>query len=276
MKISYLFPIFKEDDAKSFFEKFLDTAFFRAQKSKEIYVYVEENDQKNLKVLKSFSKKSKSFKIKIEKESFTYNSIFKKSIGLIKGDVLLLGDLKVKNLELLFAKCLEKKDEGANIVFVKKRYKGIKNFFVTLKRNFYNFFIKIFTGKKDRFNILSLGLYDKDVLDVLRALIEKSLFLKNTKDIFGFHSKTLYIDEKVKTYQPLFFKKTLSLIMAFASLGTFFLLLILTVLLNIFSDSLSIWYNIFAIFGCLLTLSVAALFFPKHFFDIRNDVKSET
>ena len=151
----------------------------------------------------------------------------------------------------------------------------VKKFFVNFTHNLYNFFIKIFTGKKDRFNVISLGLYDKDVLDVFRALNEKSLFLKNTKDLFGFVSKTLYIDEKVETYKLNFSEITFSLVTAIISSIVFFVMLVLSILLNVLYENISLWYNIFAIFLSLLSLVTFGLFFPKHFFDIRNDEKEK-
>jgi len=271
MDISYLFPIFENNDAKSFFKKFLASKFFCEQKNIQILTYVAKDDEKNVASLLELSKEHKIFKVIIEDNKFTYNSIFKKAMTLIKGDILLLGDAKIKNIDLIFLKLLEKYKLGTNIVFVKKKYNGFKNFMINLFQNMYNFFIKIFTGKKDRFNIISLGLYDKNVIDVFQTLPDKCCFLKNTKNLFGFSSKTIYIDSKVETYKLNFTKKSFSLLSAIVSLSIFIILLLTTILLNIFIQSVAIEYNIFAIFGCLILLLMTGLLLPKHFYDIRND-----
>lgn len=274
MDISYLFPIFENDDAKKFFEKFLGSKFFCEQKNVQILTYVIKNDEKNLTALLELSKQNKIFKVIVEENKFTYNDIFKKAMTLIKGEILLLGDAKINNLSFIFSKCVEKYLNGANVVLVKKKYSGFKKFLMNISQSFYNFFIKIFTGKKDRLNIISLGLYDKNVLDVFQTLPDKCCFLKNTKDLFGFSSKTIYIDSNVETYKLNFAKKTFSLLSAIISLSLFIILLITAILLNIFIQDFPVEINIFAIFGFLILFLMTSLLFPKHFYDVRNDVEN--
>lgn len=271
MDISYLFPIFEDNDAKVFFDKFLASKFFSSQKNVQILTYVLKNDKRNLNALSEIAKKCKIIKVNIEENTFTYNDIFKKAINNFKGDILLLGDAKIKNIELVFKKCLEKYESGANIVFVKKKYSGIKKFFNNALQFFYNFFIKIFTGKKDRFNIVSLGLYDKNIIDFFQTLPDKCCFLKNTKDLFGFCSKTIYIDEKVEILKLNFKKRTTSLLFASISLSLFVTFLILIILFNILFSNLPTIYNLIGIFGLFISFFISSLLFPKHFYDIRNE-----
>jgi len=274
MDISYLFPIFENNDAKTFFNKFLSSKFFLEHKNVQVLTFVAKDDEKNVKFLLKLSEKNKIFKVVVEEQKFSYNDAFKKAIQISKGDILLLGDAKISNIDTLFSKCVEKYNSKADIVFVKKKYGKIKNFFYNALQCFYNFFIKIFTGKKDRFNIVSLGLYNKDVVELFRELPSKCCFLKNTKNLFGFCSKTIYIDSKIDTLRLNFTKKTNSLFVAIISLSLFIILLLLTIFLNIFLNEVSIVYNIFAIFGCFILFMMASLLFPKHFYDIRNEVKN--
>ncbi|NCB48156.1 MAG: hypothetical protein EOM55_00790 [Clostridia bacterium] len=271
MDISYLIPIFENNDAKIFFETFLSSKFFCEHKNVQILTYVAKSDEKNLKVLKDLSKKNSIIKVFIEEKTFSYNSVYKKAINIMKGDILLLGDAEIQNLDLIFSKCLEKYKLGANIVLVKKRFSGIKNFFISAFENFYNFVIKIFTGKKDRFNIISLGLYDKNVIDVFKTLPEKCCFLKNTKNLFGFSSRTIYIESKVKTNKLDFKKMTTTLLFAIISFFLSFVLFLTTLFLNVFLQQVPPEYNLFAIFGCIILLILASIISPKHFYNIRNN-----
>ncbi len=269
MKISCLFPIFITDDAEKYFEKFLSSKFFNENKTMKIIVFVTKFDEKNKTSLENLSKQHKNFKLEIIQDNFNYNDAFLKATKVFDGDVLLLGDTKIDNIDLIFTKCLEKYRQGANIVFVKKKYGKFRQFFMNFLQSFYNFFIKILSNKRDRFNVISLGLYDKNVLDVFRELPDKCCFLKNTKDLFGFSSRTIYIDSKIQTLKQNFGKPTPSLISGIVTLSLFTCVIILTIILNSTMRA-SATLNIFAIFGSLFFLVLSMIFFPKHFCDIRN------
>jgi hypothetical protein len=272
MKVSYLFPVFKDDNAQSFFEKFFASKFFSSHDDCEILAYVSSSDKNNVETLKNFAQKNKNFFLNIIEEPLDYNFVFREAVTKVKGDILLLGDCKVNNIDILFSKCVEKHKSGANIVFVKQKKRGIKKFFANMFQSIYNFFIRLFTGKKDRFNIISLGLYDKNVVDLFATLPNKCCFLKNTKDMFEFSSKTIYIDESVKTFRPNFAQKSNALIASIISISLFVVLLATTIVLNATLSSVAFEFNIISIFLLIIFLVSFAMLFPKHFFDIRNEV----
>ena len=270
MKINYFFPVFENDKFKEVYNEFINSKFFINNKqNSKLVICCFKNDKENLNFLKNISKNNKNIKTIIFDKKFTYNDAFENCIEYFDGEVVLLGDAKIARIDAVFEKCLEKKEKGADVVHVVKKRKGIKNFFYGILKSVYNFFIKIFTNKKDRLNTISLGLIDKDVLDVLKVLPRKRCFLKNTKDLLGFETRSVYVDCKTKTYKVNYKTKTLSFNVAMTSFICFFAVLFLTTLLNIFI-SVPVWINIVLIILSFACFILFVLFFPKHVFDLRN------
>lgn len=293
MNIDYFFPVFKEDDAKSYFTKFFKTSFYKnisstyEEKNKKtelkketeqkeelskninkFYFVVSGDDKQNLEYLSKEALLHPEYKVLVVNKDFSYNDAFAIALKYFNGDYVLLGDTKIAKIDAVFDKCLQKKDK-CSVVHVVKKSSGVKGFFKNLFIKTYNFFIKIFTGKKDRFNITSLGLIDKHVVEVLQVLPKKCCFLKNTKDLKGFETRSIYIDPKTKTYKNNFKQMSGNLITILSAIGTFAGLTLTMVLLNIFL-SVSAIINIIFILLMLSSLMVVALFYPKHIFDIRN------
>ena len=267
MRINYFFPIFKNDDAKACIERFFKTENFKKHKDYKMVFCCHEQDKTNLKYLKEI--KNKNVEVLALNEQFSYNDAFNNAIEHFDGDVVLLGDCKIEKIDVVFEKCLEKNKQGASVVHVVKRYRGFKSFLYGLFHPIYNFFVKIFTNKKDRLNAVSLGLIDKDVIDVLKTLPKKRCFLKNTKDLLGFDTRTIYIDGRTTLYALNYKEKTASLTTAKIATGVNVISLLLIILLNCFLK-LPIAINI--VLGVMLfsSIVVIALFLPKHFFDVRN------
>lgn len=300
MKIDYFFPIFAEDNAKNFFSKFFKTKFFQeyssikkedkkaASKENKKEKQVKENkpeeklesyennfyfvcgkeDKNNLEYLSSQALLHPEFKIFVVDKNFSYNDAFAIALNSFKGDIVLLGDLKIAKLDLVFEKCMQKK-EKCNMVHVVKRRDGFKGFFKNLFIKTYNFFIKLFTGKNDRFNVISLGLIDKHIIQLLQVLPNKSCYLKNTKELKGFETRSIYIDPKTKTYKKSFRTMTSSLIISISATASFSALLLAIILLNVFL-SVAPAFNILMAMGMFLCIILNTLFLPKHIFDIRN------
>lgn len=294
MKIDYFFPVFIEDDAKKFFSKFLKSKFYqtysqtknedkkndkkqKAENKKDAAIETYENmfyfvcnksDKKNLEYLSSQALLHPEFKIFVVDKNFSYNDAFAIALNSFKGDIVLLGDLKIAKLDLVFESCMQKK-EKCNVVHVLKKRSGFKGFIKNIFIKSYNFFIKLFTGKKDRFNVISLGLIDKHVIQLLQVLPNKSCYLKNTKDLKGFETRSIYIDPKTKTYKKSYRTMTGSLITVISSTLTFSALLLGIILLNVFLKIIPV-VNILLVMGMFACLILCVLFLPKHIFDIRN------
>lgn len=270
MKIGYFFPVFKEDKIEKFLLDFKKSKFFENNKDYEMIFVCQKEDKENLDYLLSLEKKEKNNKVIILNKPFTYNDAFYYALPKFKTDIVLLGDTKISRNDIVFEKCVEKYLKKANVVHVVKKYSGFKGFWVNLARNVYNFFIKIFTSKKDRCNVISLGLIDKNIIELLQVLPYKSMFLKNTKDLRGFETRSIYIDPKTKTYKNNFKKTTGYLIATYVSAGIFGVLLLTQILLNIFLKGNLSGYNIINIILLFLSLITSCIVFPKHIFDIRN------
>ena len=107
MKLTYFFPIFRDDDGGDFFSAFLQTEFFSKHETQKIVVVVNQDDEKNLEKMQKIAKKHAFFMIFVSKKSFSYNSALKSALPYLDGDVALLGDLKTNNIQIVFEKCLE-------------------------------------------------------------------------------------------------------------------------------------------------------------------------
>lgn len=269
MKINYFFPFFKQDNAKECLENFKQTKFYNEHKLDSSFVFVcKKDDKKNFNYLSTVV--NAKDKLLIIENEFTYNDAFYYSLKYFNCDILLLSDAKIKRIDIAFSKCLQKYEKGAKVVHFVKKATGFKGFFVKILHNLYNTMIKIFTGKKDRLNIISLGLIDANVLDLLKELPRKCCFLKNTKQLYGFETRSIYVDNNIKTYKPKYSKITEFLKMSYWFLGISIGLVGLLILLNCFIKTNLTVYNIVGVLTIVVLVLSALIALPKHFFDIRN------
>lgn len=270
MKLEYFFPVFKEDDIKEYLSVFKKSEFYKKHKENKFMFVCEKDDKKNLEFLSKEALKNEDYKILILDKPFTYNDAFYQALPHFKADVVLFGDTKIARIDLVFEKCLEKYGKEVKIVHIVKRNQGFKGFFKNMFQKIYNFFIRIFTSKKDRCNVISLGLIDKDIIDLLKVLPGKCCFLKNTKNLRGFDSRTIYIDPKTKTYKPNFKQKTSALKGTFIFGGIIGFLITLQIILNCVIKANLSAYNIISILAILLFTCTISILIPKHIFDVRN------
>lgn len=270
MKLDYFFPVFKDDSAKTFLTSFIKSKFFVEHSDYNIFFVVESSDQQNIDFLSSEALRHPEYKVIVADKSFTYNDAFSLAIKYFKGEVVLLGDMKLARNDLIFESCLQKKQKNASVVHVVKKRTGFKGFWFNLFAKVYNFFIKIYTGKKDRLNIISLGLIDKNIVELLQVLPNKRCFIKNTKDLKGFETRTIYVSPTTKVYKPSFKKKTGALTTFFVSLGVFFVSLLAAIFVNALAKNLPPIVNIFLVFIMFASLILCVMNLPKHFYDCRN------
>lgn len=270
MKIDYFFPVFKEDNAKEFLTNFVKSKFFLEHPEHNMFFVVEKNDENNLEFLSSEAIRHPEYKVVIANKQFTYNDAFSLAINYFNGDMVLLGDVKLARNDLIFESCLQKKQKNASVVHVVKKRTGFKGFWYNLCLKTYNFFVKLYTGKKDRLNIISLGLIDKNIIQLLQVLPNKRCFIKNTKYLKGFETRTIYVSPNTKVYKTNYKKKTNALITFFVSLGVFALSTITTIILNSLINNIAPVINIFLSFVIFASFILCAMNLPKHFFDCRN------
>lgn len=270
MKLEYFFPVFKEDNIEEYLKNFKSTSFYKKHKESKFMFVCEKEDKNNLEYLSKEALKNEDYKIIILDKPFSYNDAFYQALPHFKADVILFGDTKIIRIDAVFEKCLEKYSKEVKIVHIVKRNKGFKGFFKNMFQKIYNFFIRIFTSKKDRCNVISLGLIDKDIVDLLKVLPGKCCFLKNTKNLKGFESRTIYIDSKTKTYKPNLKQKTSALLGTYVFAGITSFLIVLQILLNVIIKANLSVYNIISTLTILLCICTIVILIPKHVFDVRN------
>ena len=271
MKTTYFFPIFRDDDAKTFFEYFLKSDFYLDHEAQSIICVVNAGDENNLNVLKQLSIAEPKIKTFLAEKEFSFNSAFRSSLEYFDGDVVLLGDLKIQNLSLLFQKCLEKHLKGAKIVQINKHYAGIKGFFVRILQSIYKFFTRLFTSKTDECNIESLGLLDREFVDIIKTLPHKCCFLKNTQDHYEIPCGNIIVDSKVPCHKTNLKKPTFALKTTIVSSCLFALNIVLLIALNLVIKGLFVT-NILLILLEFIFAILIVVTIPKHVFDCRNIV----
>ena len=269
MKINYFFPVFDGDNFKEYFSNFKKSAFYKKWDNFKVFFVCNKNNKKNLEYLEEECKNNKNCDLIVLNENFTYNNAFYKTLNKFDGDILFLGDTNIFKIDIIFEKCFEKYEKQASVVHIVKKHSPFKSFFINIAKGVYNFFIKLFTNKTDRLNIISLGLIDKNILDILKTLPNKCCFLKNTKNLLGFETRTVYIPPQTKTYKPKFKEKTWALKLFIISCCFTFCVSLLLILLNCFIKNIMV-YNIIGLIIVFLSLSSAIISLPKHIFDIRN------
>ena len=267
MKICYFFPVFKDNDAKSFFEEFSKSSFFAKYPDRQIIFACEQSDSKNLDYLTTLADIST---VNVFESNFSYLDAFASCLPNFDGDVLLLGDTSLCDNSLVFEKCMEEHSLGADVVHICKSYTGVKGFFARIWSKCFNVFSNLISNKNDSGNVLSLGLYSRDVVEIMQALPDKSCLLKNTTSLLGVEYKTIYIDSSSETYTPNYHSPSPSLTKSIISSSVFLLAIILTTLFCTFLPNYQLPIILIGIFIIIVSACTGLMMLFKHFFDLRN------
>lgn len=270
MKICYFFPIFKNVDAKKFFKEFSKSEFYKNHPDKKIVFVCEKTDDKNLEYLKTLE----NITLNVFESEFSYNDAFKTCLKDFNGDILLLGDCALCEIDTVFELCLEEYKKGADIVHLSKKYTRAKGFFANIWTNCSRIFSSLVANQKDCGNILSLGLYSRDVVEIMQALPERACLLKNSNSLIGFSSKTIFIDGSSETYSPNFHQKSSAIKSAVVCNIIFDVALVLMILFDILFPTHQLVITLVSIFFMIVSLAVCLMMVCKHFFDLRNVGKS--
>lgn len=266
MKICYFFPIFKDVDAKKFFEEFSKSEFYKTHIDRKIVFACENSDDKNLSYLKTIP----NVTLNVFEKKFSYNDAFKTCLKDFDGDILLLGDCALCGIDTVFEMCLEEHKNGADIVHLAKSFGKAKGFFANLWSNCSKLFSSLVANQKDCGNVLSLGLYSRDVVEIMQSLPEKSCLLKNSNSLVGFQSKTIFIDGSSETYSPDFHQKSTALKSAVVCNLIFIVSLALMITFDILFPAYQLVVTLVSVFFMIVSLSVCLMMVCKHFFDLRN------
>lgn len=266
MKLSYLVPIYDTKSITPFIKGIVDSDFFAKNECAEMILCLKKDDKLDDEALKILSNINVVM-LKADKD-FSFNDAFYASIEHVSGDALLLVDTHLKNTPALITKCLKKHENGARIVFVKKKREKTKGFFYNIFEKVYNLFISIYTGKRDKGNIISMGLIDKYVVDLLKSIPHRRCALKNTDNLYKVKTSTIYVNPnmpcektniKVKTSS-----KTATIVSGIAGVA----LIALAIIINIFTHLFLL--NTITIFVAILCIITSLLALPKHIYDCRN------
>ena len=269
MKISYFLPIFDDDEAIRFLQKFTASQFFDDYKDREFIIALDKMS-KRIDEIKEMLQPLCDITILYAQEDFSFNDAFHKAVELITGDMCLFLDSKLMNIEPLLKKCMSKYEKDAKIVFVNKTSNNkVKAFFKKIGQYIYKFFTNIFVSKTDKCNVITLGLIDKSIVKLLLAIPDKRCLLKNTENFYGIKTATIYIDEKVKTTDTTKGKMTSGMWTFIWSTTVLCYLVITGVLLGIIF-SLPAFVKVLLAFGIIFSLVISAFSYPKHIFVLRN------
>ena len=273
MKISYVFPVIGlNTDVKTFFGEFSKTNFFKKYaEDYELFFVADRANEEVIAAVKKMIKTNKKIKLLELEKVFNYGMAFRYCVPYIKGDVTLLGDVAYSDNASVFEELMAKHAQGANVVHVKQKKYGFKAFIDKCFGAMYNFFTKLFTGKEDSRALISLGLCDKMVTDVLTELPEKSNFLRNCKNLDGVETECVEVEPDATLYKPDYMIFTPSLISTIVMFAVFVLSVGSLVAVNIVKAQSLLFINIVLIFVLFISLLSIFILLNKHVLDIRND-----
>ena len=273
MKISYVFPITSlKTDVKAFFEEFSKTKFFKKYKEDyELFFVVDKENPDAIKATKALIKNNKSIKLLELENIFNYGTAFKLCVPYIKGEVVLLGDVKYADNAKVFEDMMIKHKEGADVVHVREKKTGFKAFVDKCSDKVYNMFVKLFTGKEDHRGLLSIGLLDDLVIDVLSELPEKANFLRNCKSLEGVVIDSVEIEPAADKYKVDYAVKTFSLVASLVMSIVFILSVGAMVAINLIKPDSLVFVNIVLAFLMVISLFSIFIMINKHILDVRND-----
>lgn len=273
MKLTYVFPVIGlKTDIKTFFNELSKTKFFKKyEEDYELFFVADSANKDVIASAKSMIKTNKSIKLLELENVFNYGVAVRYCVPYIKGDVTLLGDVSYDDNATVFEDMMQKHKEGANIVHVKEKKYGFKAFVDKCFGAVYNMFTKLFTSKEDDRGLLSIGLLDKLVTDVLGELPEKSNFLRNCKSLEGVEVASVEIEPTPKKYKPDYFMSTPSLISSIVMFAIFVLSIGSIVVVNVVKAKELLFINLILIFVLFVSLLSIFILINKHILDIRND-----
>lgn len=273
MKLTYVFPVTGlKTDVKAFFNEFSKTKFFKKyQEDYELFFVADSENKEVISSAKAMIKTNKNIKLLELEKAFNYGEAFKFCLSYIKGDITLLGDVEYDDNATVFEDMMQKHKEGADVVHVKEKKYGFKAFVDKALGSVYNMFTKLFTSKEDDRGLLSLGLVDKLVTDVLTEIPEKTNFLRNCKTLEGIEVASVEIEPTQKKYKPEYFINTPSLISSIVMFAVFVLSIGAIVAINVVKAKEIVFLNIILIFVLFVSLLSIFILLNKHILDIRSD-----
>lgn len=268
MRISYFVYMRKEENALDYLKKLTNSDFFTNNETSELTICFPSIIKDKNKIKALLKNKCDTFLIYSDEE-ITINDGFYKAVDHMEGDVCILLDSAVRSFAPLVKKCLEKHEKGARIIKVCRRYRGIKSFFHRIGQSIYGFFCRIFASKTDEGNVLSLGLIDKYVLDLMKTLPQKRCLMKNSSGLYDVPTATIYVDYK-KLPKDTVTRSSTSDMRNFIIFTTLTPMLItIIVLLNIFTSP-HIIINFALVLLTIFSTILACTSLPKHIFMCRN------
>ncbi len=268
MRISYFVYLREEKDAIDYLKKLTNSDFFSNNDTSDMTIFLP-NGMKNVKKIKSILKDKCDSTLIYTDDKYSFNDAFYNAVENMEGDVCIMLDSAVKNFTPLVKKCLEKHEKGARIVRVCKRYKGIKAFFHKMWHGIYGFFCKIFTSKVDEENVISLGLIDRYVIDLMKALPAKRCMLKNVTGLYDVSTATIYVDDKKLPEDTVTKQQTKDKRNFIISISLIPLIITALVIANILTSphpAINVGLIILAIFSII----ISCFSLPKHIFLCRN------
>lgn len=260
MDISVIFPLRDLSKMKSIIDSLED--FSRSHNVKE-YIFVSTGDR-----VQPLSDKVKIVLI----DKYSINNAVEAGLRVSTGDVVLIGDSKTGCNEV-FERMLEKHQHGANVVGVYKERNWLSNMFFEMGVAITNFFTKMYTDKNDTFCYPSLQLLDRNVVDLINTLPNKSGLIRHSDNLIGVEYAYIPLSAQYKCEKNNYNDKSVSSILAYSVLGVFFLSVLAIIFSNIFAR-VPVYANVIMGVVGVLTLVTFVLAITKHVLDVRMTVGS--
>lgn len=195
-KISIVTPFYNEEDSISSFFESICSILDASKLSHEIICIDDGSEDSTLKTLKRFARENKNIKIISLSRNFGKEYALTAGIDATQGDAVIPIDSDLQDPPELIPSMVDQWLKGSPIVLA-KRASRISD--TTFKRGTAHFFYKIINKLSDVYipeNAGDFRLMDRSVVNTIKALPERTRFMKGLFAWIGFEHTTVYYDRQ--------------------------------------------------------------------------------
>lgn len=178
MKGSIVIPIYNEEVVlESFFKKL----YINVVGAKELeFVFVDDGSSDySYRILKKLASEYENIKLISLDKNYGKQVAITAGMKEAEGDFVIICPVTPYNPEIAINEAIKKWQEGYDIVRAIKSQTKKQNTFQRVKQSVFDVILKFFNLKEKVLPISVIELYDRDVVDVLNALENKNMLLRN-------------------------------------------------------------------------------------------------
>lgn len=250
--LSIVVPVFNEEEGLAIFFKSLDACLSAIPFQKEIILIDDGSTDDSLKIIQEKIQKSDDYRCLVLTRNFGHQNAITAGLNHANGDMIITMDADLQDPPELIPKFIEEWQSGAKVVFGRRRLRK-DNWLKRISAKWYYYLLYKFSEIKIKGNIADYRLIDKQVLDELKQIKEKSKYLRGLISWMGYPYAIVDYDRPNRTQGKTKFSFYKMLRLAMDGILNFSLVpLRLGLVLGVISVILGISFLIYIIFDTLI------------------------